>query len=151
MRTRILNIDWLIPFLGIALVAGTLMAATTYFNLEQKTHSAEALTTTLDRLYQEQQLSVALKTLHEGKTAVAAQRLDLLLCQNILQTNAALASADTPTRAWVQDAFRRIALIRPKTGEQSPGSLAQECSGDQVEAERILAKALAETHAAQAH
>ena len=62
MKTRYIKMDWLIPVLGIAVVAGSLLAGTTYLNLERKIHADEAFTATLDRLYQDHQLSVALKT-----------------------------------------------------------------------------------------
>src|ERR1035437_10752963 len=115
MKTRYLKIDWLIPVLGIAVVAGSLVAGTTYLNLERKIHANEALTATLDRLYQDHQLSVALKTIHNGEVAAATQRLDLLLCGHILATNSELTSADPRTRTIVEDAFRRMARIRPKS------------------------------------
>ena len=112
MKKRYLNIDWLVPFLGIAVVAGSIMATTAYFKLEGKAEAAEARTAMLDRIYQDQQLSMVLKGIHNGDVKAATQRLDLLLCQSILQTDAESASADPPTRAYVEVAFRRIALAQ---------------------------------------
>jgi hypothetical protein len=149
MKTRYLKMNWLIPVLGIAVVAGSIVAGTTYLNLERKTQAAEALTATLDRLYQDQMLSAALKTLHAGEAAVAAQRLDLLLCDDILRTNSELASADARTRTFVEDAFRRIALLRPKIAHGAAAGSAQDCTGDQAAAQRILELALAGDHSTQ--
>ena len=149
MKTRYLKIDWLIPVLGIAVVAGSLVAGTTYLNLERKIHANEALTATLDRLYQDHQLSVALKTIHNGEVAAATQRLDLLLCGHILTTNSELASADPRTRTIVEDAFRRIARIRPKSAHTTAAGSTQECNEDQAVAERILELALASDHSTQ--
>jgi hypothetical protein len=150
MKTRCMTIDWLVPFLGVAVVAGSLMAATAYRDLERRVQSSEALTTTLERLYEDQKLSVALKAIHEGQADLAAQRLDLLLCDSILRINAGLASADPRTRAYVEDGFRKIALIRPKAGAGAPESSAQEYNEDQAAVERILTLALASTQTAQA-
>jgi len=47
----------------MAVVAGALVAARTYLDLERQTHSGEVLTATLDRLYQDHQLSMALMTI----------------------------------------------------------------------------------------
>ena len=55
MKTRYLKIDWLIPVLGIAVVAGSLVAATTYLDLERQAQAEESFTATLDRLYEDQQ------------------------------------------------------------------------------------------------
>jgi hypothetical protein len=151
MKTSELKTDWLIPFVGIAVVAGTLVAATTYLEFERKSHAAEALAVTLDRLSHDQQLSRVLEQIHQGEVTAAAQRLDLLLCGDVVRVDAELASADAPTRAVVEDAFRRIALIRPKTAPGGAAGSAQEPSNGQVEAQRILTLALgAAAHAAQA-
>ena len=137
-----MKIDRLIPFLGIALVAGGVAAAATYLNLERKIHSGEGFTATLDRIYQDYQLSAALKTLHNGDAGTAAQRLDLLLCDNILKINAELASADDRKAAYVKDAFMRMARLRPKNPD-TPVGAAPELNSDQREAEKILMRACA--------
>jgi len=151
MKTRFLKTDWLIPLAGIAVVAGSVVAGSAYMELERKTAAEEAFTATLDHLYQDHQLSVALKAIYEGEEKEAAQRLDLLLCDSILRIDSELASADTRTRAFVVDAFRRIALVRPKTATGAAASSAQECTDDQIVAERILSKALVVAHTAQAN
>ena len=149
MKKGNLKTDWLAPLVGITVVGGSLMAATTYVNLEQKTSDAKALTVTLDHLYQDQRLSAALRSLRGGQVETAAQRVDQLLCEDILRRNAELGSADAPTRAYVNDMFRRIALLRPKVSAGASGGAAQECTEDQIAAERILAHALGKEHIAQ--
>jgi hypothetical protein len=141
MNTNHVRAGRAISWLVLALVAAGLVAAATYLNLERKNESAQAFRATLDRLNHEQQLSAALKKIHGGEVEQAARSLDLLLCGEILLTNAELPCADAETRAIVQDTFRRIALARPKT-EGAAGVSTQEHVNDQVAAERILACAL---------
>jgi hypothetical protein len=150
MKTRSLKTDWFIPLVGIAVVAGSVVAGSTYLDLERMTAAEEAFTVTLDRLYHDQQIAAALKTIRDGEANVAAQRLDLLLCEHILRTDSELRSADARTRTFVENAFRRIAMIRPKTANGAAASSAQECSDDQTAAENILSKALGIAHTAQA-
>jgi hypothetical protein len=142
MKTQYMKIDWLIPLLGIALVAGGIVAAATYLDLERKIHSGEAFAATLDHLYQDQQLSAALKLIHEGETAAAARSLDLLLCDNLLLVNSQLAAADDRARTLAKDAFVGIALLRPKNSPTAAGA-AQELYDDQIQAEKILMQACA--------
>ena len=150
MKTRYLKMDWLIPLLGIAVVAGSLVAGTTYRDFERKIQTDEAYMATLDRLYEDHQISAALKTLHDGSVDAAAQRLDLLLCDHILTTNSELPTADARTRTFVADTFRRIALLRPKTANGAVSGPTQACDNDQAAAQRILALALASDHGTQA-
>lgn len=149
MKTRYLKADWLVPLVGVAVVAGGLMAATTYFDLERQVQAHAALTQTLERLYQDQKLNAALKSIHDGDVQGAAQRLDTLLCANILRLNNELDSADARTRSYVKDAFRRIALARPRIAGSEAAVLDQESGNDRRAAETILSRALGSTHAAQ--
>jgi hypothetical protein len=143
MKTRYLKMNWLIPVLGIAVVGGGLVAGTIYLDLERQLHAEQAFTATLDRLFQDQQISAALKRIHDGEAEGAAQRLDMLLCGNILRTDAELASADARTRAYMQLTFRRIARLRPKTADGAVTGSTHECDGDRAAAQRILELALA--------
>ncbi len=142
MKTRHLKTKWLIPLLGFAVAAGGFKAATTYLDLQRQTQSEEAFSATLDRLYADQRISAALKTLHDGDVNAAARRLDLLLCENILLSNAELALATGRQRAYVEDAFVKIARSRPKNAE-SPAGAILEVSYDQIKAQRILEEACA--------
>ena len=144
MKINYIKLGWVIPCLGIALVAGGVMAAATYLSLERQNHAAEASMATLQRLFREQQLSVALKQIHDGEVAQAAHSLDLLLCGDILLTNGELPTADPETRTLAKHMFRRIALDRPKTETEgaAPDST-REHANDQLAAERVLTMALA--------
>ena len=142
MKTRDLRVNWLIPLLGIAMVAIGVVAGTAYLKIERRADAEEAFTATLDRLYQDNELSMALKTLHEGDAAAAARRLDLLLCEHIVRTDSELPSADARTRAFVENAFQRMALVRPRVAEAKPADPANDHSDDQIVAERILSRAL---------
>jgi hypothetical protein len=151
MKLRDLKIDWIVPFVGIAVVAGTVVVATAYLDFEQKADAAQAFAATLDRLFHDQQLSMVLEQIQQGEVAAAARRLDLLLCGDVIRADQELASADTLTRAAVENAFQRIALIRPKTGAGGASDSPPGSSEGQMEAERILTLALgAAAHAAQA-
>jgi hypothetical protein len=143
MKTRYLKLDRLVPSLGIALVAGGVVAAAAYLNMERRIHASENFGATLDTLAQDQRLSAALKTLHDGELAAATQRLDLLLCDSILLLHSQLASADDATRAYIMDSFRRIGTVRPKNPEASATGTVRETCEDQIAAERILTLAMA--------
>jgi hypothetical protein len=140
MKTSHSNLDRLIPWVAIVVVAGGIVAAVTYIGLERKIHSGQALAATLDRLYQAQKLSSVLRCIHEGDVSKAAWRLDLMVCDDVLALNAQLASADVRTRITVKDGFERIAHLRPKSARLL-GVASQELCYDQIEAERILAEA----------
>ncbi len=142
MKTTYLKTKWLIPLLGLAVAAGGFKAATAYLDLQREAQSEEAFSATLDRLYADERIGRALKRLHEGDVSAAARRLDLLLCENILVANAELASASNRQRAYVQDAFARIAHLRPRNSEIAANTT-QELSNDQIKAERILEDARA--------
>jgi hypothetical protein len=145
MKTQCIKLNRLIPVLGIALAVVGAIAAAIYTDLERKNDSAQASMATLSRLTHEQQLSAVLKKLHAGEVEEAAKSLDLLLCGDILLSNAELPSTDAETRALVQDSFRRIALARPHT-ELAAGTSTREPANGQEAAERILYRALAVQH-----
>jgi hypothetical protein len=142
MKTNYMKMDRLIPWLGIALVAGGVAAAAAYLDLQRKIHSAEAFAVTLDHLYQDESLSLALKTLHDGDVVAAVQRLDLLLCDDILRLDSELVSADDRKAAYVKYAFVRMARSRPRNPDTTAGA-AQELNADQIKAEKILKQACA--------
>src|ERR1035437_2899575 len=116
MKTNYLKMNWLIPTLGVAVIAGTYLTATTYLDLERKTEAEQAFVGTVDRVYQTQELSSALKAIQAGEVKGAAQRIDLLLCNHILRLDSERPSSDARTKALVELAFQKIAAGRPKTG-----------------------------------
>ena len=138
MKTSYWKKDWLSLLVGTVVIAATVMAATAYFDIERRIRADEAFSATLDRLSADQELSVALKEIHDGKGNAAAERMDLLLCGHILLTDSELPSANARTRSYVEIAFQRIARLRPKTGGPAPVHAARECDNDQAAAERIL-------------
>ncbi len=136
---------------GIAVVAAAVAAAKVYLDFERETHSGEVLTSTLDRLYQGHQLSLALKSIRDGDAAAAARRLDLLLCEHIVRIDSEVPTADAGTRPFVEDSFRRMALVRPRIAEGGAADSAKDLNEDQSAAERILTRALAGAQTALAH
>ena len=149
MKLRCVRVARWIPALGIGLVAGFLLGATTYRGLQRQADEEVALMPTMDRLCQDHSLSLVLKMLHSGRADQAAQRLDLLLCWDILRADAELASADAQTRAWTEDILRMIARARPKTAQGPGAGSARECSESQAAAQQLLERALTRDHIAQ--
>jgi hypothetical protein len=139
MKNTTISINWLVPILGIAWLAGGLMGAATHSKLEQntKTHSGEASCAILDRLRLDWRICGALRSMHEGGVNAAVQKLDLVLCDDIIAINSELASAEAADRAFVTNAFESFARVRPKSAALLAGT-GQELSYDQIEAERIL-------------
>jgi hypothetical protein len=148
-KTRCFKIDWWIPALGIGLVAGFLLGASTYRGLQRQADEEVAFMPTLDRLCQDHSLSLVLKMLHNGSADQAEQRLDLLLCWDILRADAELASADAQTRAWTEDILRMIARARPKTPEGPAAGSTREFSEAQAAAQQLLERALTRDQIAQ--
>lgn len=149
MKTALAKREWVIPLLGIALVAGTWMAATSYCNLEQRSQDAEALGATLGRLYQDHQLSVALKEIRCGDVKEASRRLDTLLCNDILRIDSELPSVDSRTRVFVEDGFRRMALLRPKIALDQASVSGPDAPDTFAAAERIFHRFLTTPQTAQ--
>lgn len=135
--------------LGAVIVAGAVMAAASYLKTEQTIHSAQTLVPTLDKIYLDQLLCRVLRDIHDGDRERAAQRLDVLVCGDIIRLNAELASADSQTRAYVEEAFRRIGRVRPQIPVPGPGASGLESASDRAAAQRILALATASNHAAK--
>ena len=140
---KYLKRNWVIPLLGVAVAVGGAMARTTYLGLERETQSADVLQNMLDHLHQDQKLSLALKKIHDGDVAVAAQQLDLLLCADIIRVNSELEWADDHTKTCVGDVFRRIARVRPQVPEGSSSGIASGEADAQETAQRILSLAMA--------
>jgi hypothetical protein len=140
MKTNRNRINWLIPALGIALVALGLSVGAIYLELEGRTRSAEASMARMVRLRHDLELCAVLRTFHEGNVTAAARQLDLLLCSDIVTLNAHLASTDAEERSFVKNAFARFALVRPLSAQLLADD-ENELREEQIEAERILAQA----------
>jgi hypothetical protein len=143
MKTSNLKTNWLVPLLGIVVVAGSLWGVTTYLDLERLISDDQILGTTVDRLYVDHQLSAVLKTIHDGKVDEATKALDLLLCESILRIDADVEVGNARARTYAQEAFRRIATVRPKTATATDVASAQEGNSDTAAAEKILSLAAA--------
>jgi hypothetical protein len=149
MKTSYLKINWLIPLGGAAMIAGCLMAGTTYLGLERSMQADNALSATVERLVQDQEISALLRKIHNGEVEAAAEWLDRRLCGDVLRLNDELESADPLTRTYVQDSFRRIAVLRPKPATGAAAAAAPGCNLDRAAAERVLAQALGTSQIAQ--
>ncbi len=140
MNTSQLRTERWTILVGIVVVAVGLAAAS-YRNLEQQNRSQETLTPIYRGLHQDLELCSILRAINEGDVNGAARRLDLMLCEHIVAANSQLdAAGDAGDRAFVQNAFTRFAVIRPRSTELLAGSI-QPLRADQVEAQRILDEA----------
>lgn len=148
MKPEYIKGNWLVPLVGMVVVAAALVAGRVCLNCEQRTNAGLVLTAMLDRVYEDQQLCLALKSLQDGDAAAAAKRLDRLLCEHIIRLDADAASADDRTRRFVNDAFQRLALVRPNVGAASATGPTANQNDDQIAAGRILSRALVTNHAA---
>jgi hypothetical protein len=126
------------------LASGGCFVATTYIKLEERIQSEQASTALLDRLAVDARISAALEAIRDGEVRAGAQRLDLLLCDDILEAGAEITSADRRAQASVKAVWVQIARSRPKNAEIG-GSGGWELSSDQIAAERILAEAVPAT------
>jgi hypothetical protein len=140
MKTKCIKKDWLVVALGAGLVAGGLVVWDALMEQHRYARNAEALNAALGQIYQDQNLGLVLRQLHQGDVAAARQKLDLLLCENILHLEEDLDSADPETRACVNDAWRQLARLRPLLADVAPDG-ALEATPDQLAAQRILARA----------
>jgi hypothetical protein len=140
MKNNSINVKWLIPALGIGLIGGGFLGATTHSKLERLHRSGEAEYAALGRLTFDASLCQVLRMLHEGNVPPAAQRLDVLLCDDILALNSELAPLEGADRGFVSNTFRRLSLVRP-TCATLLAETGQQPTDDQMRAETILAQA----------
>jgi hypothetical protein len=143
MKTNRITIHRLLLLLVIVLGAGSVLVTVKYLSLERRTHADQEVEATLERLWQNQQLCSVLRTSQEGDVSAAAMNLDLRVCGDILAVNSQLASADERTRMFIKWSLANLALVRVKNAQASAGAK-QAIHPQQIEAERILAKARTE-------
>jgi hypothetical protein len=149
MKTNNWRVECLVAVLGVGVVVAVLIGVRSYVRVEREARATEALTATLDQLYHDQSLSLAIRRIHEGDAAGASRQMDLLLCDDILLLKAQLGSADERTRTLVADGFRRIGRVRPRTEPAVSTAAGYEGSEDQVAAQRILELATTDRIVAQ--
>jgi hypothetical protein len=147
MKTRYIQMRRLAPILGLVLVAVGGVGSATYFNLERKIKASEALSAKMDRLCQDHTISAVLKTIQEGDVAGGAQRLDLMLCDDLLQLGSQMESADPERQAYTQRLLARIARLRPNNAVIAAGTT-RKLYADQIAAEKLLSVAAARDQAA---
>lgn len=147
MKTTYFKNKWVIPLLGCALGVGGFLAGNAYLEVDRTTQSEQAFRLMLERLQTDHKLTSALRKLHSGDVNAAVQQLDLLLCEDVLQVQAELESADGRRTAYAQHALARIAQQRPRNSTMAAGA-ETELNNDQAAAERILSEASAREAAA---
>jgi hypothetical protein len=141
MKTNWLNRKWLIPLLGIAVAVSAIAVQTRCARLERQARSADALQAMVDRLFDDQNLSAALRKIHDGDTAAAAQQLEIMLCNDIVRLNSQMEEADEHTKVWVAQAFERMAHAHPIDTEMAAGQGKPGWMDTQAAAQHILALA----------
>jgi hypothetical protein len=136
MKTPYIRVKQVIGVLGMLLVVAVAVGVATYLDIERKARAGEALTATLTRLYQDHTMSAVLRRIQEGDVSGAAQRLDMALCDDILEINSKLATVDDQQKSYTQHMFARIAATRPPNVQIAAGGC--ELWEDQIAAEQIL-------------
>src|SRR5512140_612515 len=105
MKTSYIRMKRLIPLVGVVLAVAGISAAATYINIERDISADQALTAQFHRLYYDHTVSTVLRKMQEGDALGAKRRLDLMLCDDILEINANLASADDRQKSYTQHMF----------------------------------------------
>lgn len=113
MKTTCVRMRRLATALAVVVVGGGLAAAAKYIALEREIQAHEAFTETVQFLWQEQKLNMALASVRGGDVEGAARHLDALLCGSVRRLNNELASANAETQTFVEETRQRIALGRP--------------------------------------
>jgi hypothetical protein len=143
MNLKGFKMKWLVASLTIAVISGGYPVARGHLKTQSRIHSEETLCAILDRLAQDQKLNTILKLIQAGGVEEAAQRLNFLLCENIVSVNSQLASTDNRARSFAQSAFCRMAQYRPKPSPVTGVASVRERSCEEIEAQKILALAVA--------
>ena len=139
---KTLEMRRLAAVLGLVLVAVGGVGWATYLKLERDIQASEALAAKMDRLCQDHTISAVLKTIQEGDVAGGAQRLDLLLCDDLLRLGSQMESADPERQAYTQRLLAKIARLRPNNAVISAGTT-RKLYADQIAAEKLLTLAAA--------
>jgi hypothetical protein len=142
MKTRTFGADWLIPLLGIVLVGGSYFSVKSYLGFAEQLDFEERFEATMDRLWEDCDLSRILVQAQASGCATTARSLDELLSANVATHSARLTSADPDTRGLVEayTGFidRRRSESTPMAGDARAGR-----SDRGVAGRRLLAQTLA--------
>jgi hypothetical protein len=136
MKTRYIKVKRVVGVLGMLLVVAAAVGVATYLDIERKARAGEAITATLTQLYHDHTMSAVLRSIQEGDVAGAAQRLDMALCDDILEINSKSATADDRQKSYTQHMFARIAVTRPSNAQIAASG--RELSEDEIAAEQVL-------------
>jgi len=141
MQPKHFKTNWLVSGFALLLAAGTVGANLAYWDCQERIQAHEKLNAVVDRIYIDQQVSSVLKQIHDGETEPASQRLDAVLCGDILRLDAELGTLDDHTREFVLASFERLARIRPRISEFPAQGLSTGYTDDQLSAQKILSLA----------
>jgi hypothetical protein len=141
MKTRTFRVDWLIPVLGIALVGGGYFPMKSYLGLQKQIRSGEEFMATVDRLWEDCDLSLIMAQAQYSGCAVAGRSMDELLRAHFAGDRLRFASADPHARAVVQIVSefidRRRSESPPMAGDGSAGGKDHEVAGQLILAETL--------------
>ena len=146
MSIKCLRLKWLVALLIIAAIGAGYPVAQRYLETQSRIRSAENANAMLERLAQDQKLNTILRLLKAGAVDDATRRLNHLLCENIVNVNAQLASIDDRNRAFAQQTFSRMAQCCPKPSPAAVAAFLGERHYEEIEAGKILALAVAADH-----
>jgi len=105
MKTEVFRIDWLIPFLGIALLGVGYSLARSYLRFEQESRSSEQSMAICDRLREDCDLARMLVQAQNDGCTTTGRDLDELLAAGIVTVKAQTTSAEARTRRVAEACF----------------------------------------------
>ncbi len=149
MNTKCLRIKRLIALLVIVVLASGFLAVRSHLEIQDRIRATENYNLLFDKLAQDRQLNTILKRIQAGEVEEGAHQLSVLLSRNILLVNSRLAFADERTRSLARFAFCWMGQFQPKRLEKTAEAFAHGLAGEEKEAQRILALAVAAEHMAE--
>ena len=144
MKRNYSKINLVIAAVGMAVAVGAIAVGSAYVRLQREIRWHENFGALVDRAYYDQRVTSVLKLYHDGQAAAAVQKLDVVLCGDIIRMDADTAPADSQTRQFALETFRKIARERPKVLASVAGNSPERPIDDQLTAQRVLASACAE-------
>ncbi len=149
MQPKHFKTNWLMSGFALVLAAGTVGANLAYWDCQERIQAHEKLNAVVDRIYIDQQVSSVLKQMRNGEAEPASQRLDGVLCGDILRLDAELGALDDHTRQFVLASFERMARVRPRVSEFPAQGVSANYTQDQLSAQKILSLAARATTGSQ--
>jgi hypothetical protein len=144
MKTRTFSKDWLIPVVGIVLVGGGYFPMKSYLGFQEQIRSGEQFAATVDRLWEDCDLTRLLMQAQESGCATTARSVDELLSAHLATDSPRVASDHPGIRALVE-VFTTFIDRRRSASTPMAGAVPAGRSDREVAGQRILTQTLAST------